>query len=107
MTSHAMGKVEVQSDRAWVVYDEETGRIQHVHRVVTLKGGVEPEEGEVEARVLKMSAKRGGAASRLKTLVVTPAQLDAGATHSVDPKRRALVSKPMRVEGKRPTKPSK
>jgi hypothetical protein len=107
MTLQAHGKIEVESDQAWVVYDAKTGRIHHVHRVVTLKGGTQPESSDVEARVMDIVATKGGKVSQLKTLVVSPEQLHPGATHKVDVKKKSLVSKPIKQDGKRPTKRSK
>jgi hypothetical protein len=101
MTLQITGKIEVESDQAWVVYDEKTGRIQHVHRVVTLKGGTEPKRSEIEARVMDIAAKKGRDVSQSKTLMVSPDQLQPGATHKVDPKKRTLVSKPIKQADKR------
>ncbi len=94
------GKTEVQSDRACVVYDPETGRIHHVHRVVTLRGGAEPQPHEIEARARELATKKGKDALRLKTLMVAPENLRSGAKHRIDVKTNSLVSEPITHEGK-------
>jgi hypothetical protein len=92
------GTIEVQSDQACVVYDAQTGRIHHVHRVVTLRGGAEPPQDTIEARALELAAKKGRNVSQLKTLMVPPERLHPGATHKVDPDTSSLVSEPIRDE---------
>jgi hypothetical protein len=97
------GEIEVQSDHACVVYDAKTGRIHHVHRVVTLKGGEEPKPGEIESRATHIAAQKGRNASELKTLMVAPDRFQPGAKHRVDPQKGTLISEPTRDVGKRPS----
>jgi hypothetical protein len=107
MPLQATDNIEIQSDKAWVVYDSKTGRIQHVHRVVTLKGGIEPNQSEIEDRAMDIAGKRGMTRSQLNILSVSPDQLHPSARHRVDPKKGSLVSEPVEEKDKQPKKGSK
>ena len=104
MKPMVMGNIEVQSDRACAVYDAKTGRIHHVHRVITLKGGAEPTPREIEARARELAGKAGTVAKRWETLMVDPEKLQVRARHKVDVKTRSLVSKPISDKIERATK---
>jgi hypothetical protein len=99
MSLETIGNIEVASDQACVVYDAKTGRIQHVHRVITLRGGDEPKRSEIETRAID-AARKSSPKLQLKTLVVPSEQLYPGATHKVDPKKRSLVSKAIKLKTK-------
>jgi hypothetical protein len=99
MSLETIGNIEVASDQACVVYDTKTGRIQHVHRVITLRGGDEPKRSEIETRAID-AARKSSSKLQLKTLVVPSEQLHSGATHKVDPKKRLLVSKAIKLKTK-------
>ena len=102
MSSETTGNREIASEQTCVVYDA-TGRIHHVHRVVTLRGGTEPKRSDIEARALEIARTRKGARkTQVKTLMVAPDQLQAGSTHKVDPKKRALLSTPIKDKATRP-----
>ena len=102
MSSETTDNREVASDQACVVYDATTGRIHHVHRVVTLRGGAEPKRSDIEARAIEFaSAHKGAGKMQVKTLIVGPEQLHDGATHKVDPKKRSLISTPIKFKGSR------
>ena len=95
-----IGDVELESDQACAVYDANTGRIEHVHRVVTLKGGTNPEPGEIEARAMEFAAQNAKKTSQLKTLLVSPEQLHPGTAHKVDLKTGSIISKPLKQRRK-------
>ena len=101
MNTMMTGNMEVQSDRACVVYDSKTGRILHVHRVITLRGGEDPTKPQIEARALELMTKGKKKAPKVKTLFVNPESLRAGAVHRVNVRTRALVSKPSARLGQR------
>jgi hypothetical protein len=88
--------IELESDHACAVYDAKTGRIEHVHRVITLKGGKTPERTEIEARAIEMATRNGRAASQLKTLLVSADKLHEGARYKVDLKTGSLISEPVK-----------
>jgi hypothetical protein len=93
MASETTDNHEIASEQACVVYDATTGRIHHAHRVVTLRGGVEPKRSDIETRALEIArTQQGTRTAKVKTLMVAPEQLQAGFTHTVDPKKRSLVS---------------
>src|SRR5262249_57937141 len=79
MNTMMTGNMEVQSDRACVVYDAKTGRILHVHRVITLRGGQDPTGPQIEARALELMMKSKKRTAKPKTLFVDPESLRAGA----------------------------
>ena len=53
-----IGDVELESDQACAVYDPNTGRIEHVHHVITLKGGTKPDRSVIEARAIEFATQR-------------------------------------------------
>jgi hypothetical protein len=90
--NHAGATVPVQSIKACVVYDPSNGRIYHGHRVLTLNGGREPTESEIEADALRAVGKRreppGGT---LKVLHVHHEAIERGKRYRVDVRRKELV----------------
>jgi hypothetical protein len=85
------GIAKVRSVKCCVLFDGETGAIQHVHRVVTMEGVTETSAAEMETRALKLAKDHG-----IKTTKVQIAHVDAKAfavraKYKVDPKTRALI----------------
>jgi hypothetical protein len=85
------GTAKVRSVKCCVLFDGETGTIQHVHRVVTMEGVTEKSDAEIEARALKLAKGHG-----IKTTKVQIAHVDAKAfaardRYRVDTKTRALI----------------
>jgi hypothetical protein len=85
------GTAKVRSIKCCVLFDRETGVIQHVHRVVTMEGVAEKTDAEIEAMALKLAKDRG-----IKTKKVQVAHVDAKAfatraRYKVDTKTRALM----------------
>jgi hypothetical protein len=85
------GTAKVRSVKCCVLFDRETGAIQHVHRVVTMEGVTEKTEAEIEARALKLAKDHG-----IKTKKVQIAHVDAmafatRARYKVDTKTQALM----------------
>jgi hypothetical protein len=56
--SQVIGDVEIEFDQICAVYDAKTGRIEHLHRVITPKGGTNPERSEIEARRWNLPPKK-------------------------------------------------
>jgi hypothetical protein len=94
MNTMVTGNFEVQSDRACVVYDAKTGRILHVHRVITLRGGEDPSGPQIEARALELMRTDKKKTPRVKTLLVDSKNFRSGTVPRVNVKTRSLVSKP-------------
>ena len=86
--------VAVQSLKACVVYDATSGQIHHQHRVLTLAGGHEPSEAEMERDALgRVAARRGGPpGGKLAVLHVAPDAMRPDASYRVDVAKRALVA---------------
>ena len=96
----SMPGLEVEVDQLCAVYDAKTGRIHHVHRVITLKGGPHPGRKEIESRALEYAKREGNTTLDLKTVHLSPDQLHPGATHKINPKTGLLVSKPIKINQK-------
>jgi hypothetical protein len=56
--------------RTCIVYSSEDGRIVHVHKEITIAGGLERPEAEIEARARQFAARRGRAPEELRVLFV-------------------------------------
>jgi hypothetical protein len=85
------GTAKVRSVKCCVLFDGETGTIQHVHRVVTMEGVTEKSDAEIEARASKLAKDHG-----IKTTKVQIAHVDAEAfavraRYKVNPKTRTLI----------------
>ena len=93
-TDRAGATVPVQSIKACVVYDAGSGRIHHHHRVLTLVGGYEPSEAEMEQAALhRVAARRSGhPGGTLEVLHIAHDAMHPGALYRVDVSKRALVA---------------
>jgi hypothetical protein len=94
--SQVIGEIEIESDQACVVYDAKTGRIEHLHRVITLRGGTNPERSEIETRTMELAGQNGKKTSRLRTLIVSPEQFRPGREHKVDLETGSIISKQLK-----------
>ena len=88
--------LEVEADQLCAVYNAKTGRIHHVYRVITLKGGSHPSQKEIESRAIENAKREGKTSSNLKTVHLSPDQLHPRATHKINRKTGLLVSKPIK-----------
>jgi hypothetical protein len=93
MVQHFGGTVKVNSAKACVVYQADNGRVHHVHHAITLEGGREPSEGEMENHVLNLVRQRGVTAANLQVLHVAREAIEPGTVYVVDPTSRSLVVK--------------
>lgn len=94
------GTVPVQSCKACVVYDAQTGRIEHTHHAIVLKGGRDIPDDEIAATALDMLRDRGADVAKLKVLHTNPDALEAGIVYAVDVAKRVLVEKRRRTAGR-------
>jgi len=85
------GTVTVQSAKTCVVYDPHSGHIHHVHHAITLRGGREPAQREIEHAALSMARQRAGPETPLAVLHVDHAELVPGTRYEVNIATRALV----------------
>jgi len=88
------GTVPVKSSRTCVVYDPDSGRVHHVHRVVTLEDGQEPSERQIEAHAMEILKRKGRSTEKLKALHLPSDKVEMQQLMSVDPKTGSLISKP-------------
>jgi hypothetical protein len=67
-----------------VVYDLQTGAIQHVHQHIALEGGVIPDHEQVENRAIEIAVGHGRDPLKLKVLHVAADTLQGGKRYKVD-----------------------
>jgi hypothetical protein len=88
---------EIESERAYVVYDTQTGRIRHVHRVTTYRGAAEARSApEDESRARELAVRFGHRPDGLRVLAVTPGDLDFSVPQRIDLK----TLRPIRSEAR-------
>lgn len=87
------GTAAVKSSRTCIVYDE-SGRVHHVHRVVTLEGGREPSEAQIEADALNILKRHGKPVEKMKMLHLPSDKVPMHELLAVDPGTKRLNSQP-------------
>jgi hypothetical protein len=85
------GTAKVRSVKCCVLFDGETGTIQHVHRVVTMEGVPEKSDAKIEARALKLARDHGVKMTKVQIAHVDAKAFAARARYKVDTKTRALI----------------
>jgi hypothetical protein len=84
--------VPIHSKKACVVYDSASGRIRHVHNVVTFVGGREPTDEQIAADALQavnsLPKPYGGV---LQVLHIPHGAVEPGKTYRVDLNKKGLV----------------
>lgn len=88
------GTVSVQSSRACIVYDSDSGRIHHVHEVITFKGGREPTEDEIGADAMNIVRRKGHPTEKLGVLHLPSDKVPRKQAYAVDLRTMELVAKP-------------
>lgn len=98
MNHSTPGIPPVISEQVQVVYDGKTGRIIHVHKVSTLRGGETPSEKDVHTRALEHAAVLHGTEKResMKVISVDPKDFRHGESFKIDTKKLRLVALPQR-----------
>ena len=92
MKFETTGRPRVQSDKACLLYDQKTGEICYVHRVVTIEGADETSEEDIERRARKLAKEVDVDLRGLKAMQVDASQIAPGMRYSVNLKSRALVA---------------
>lgn len=92
MITEGINPLEIESERAYVVYDPHSGAIVHVHRITTFRGGQGLSQQHEEARALAMARQFGHAVERLRVLPVESHDLDQHLRQRVDLGTLRLVS---------------
>ena len=82
---------EIESRRAYVVYDARSGAVIHVHRVTNFRGGESRHPEEEEARAIAMARQLGHTVEGRRVLAVDPADLDRAVSCHVDIRGPRLV----------------
>jgi len=83
----------IQSIKSCVVYDAESGRIFHHHRVLTLMGGREPGQEEIARDALHAARnRRNPPRGSLQVLQVHHEAMEPGRRYRVDVQKRALLA---------------
>jgi hypothetical protein len=91
MEYQAGDSLEVEYERAYVVYDATTGAIVHEHRTTTFSGAEGRSEDEDQERAVELARRMGHREADLQALPV-PADFELQACDQVDVKARRLVS---------------
>jgi hypothetical protein len=92
---------EIESERAYVVYDMRTGRIVHVHRATTYCGAEARSVSADEARARELAVRFGHCPDGLRVLAVAPRDLDLSVPKRIDLKTLRLI--PIGVRTKKGT----
>ena len=83
--------VQPEDEKICVLYNLATGRIVHMHRVITLPGGRKVDDAEMERRIRERSVSTGRDGSGLGVLHVDPNTYKMGAVYQVDVGAKKLV----------------
>jgi len=89
-------RAQVEREGMVVVYDSETGKIAHIHHVVTARGGHHPDDRELERAALEFAAETGARRRSTKRGKLVAAQIDPevfelDVPYKVDIQKRTLV----------------
>jgi hypothetical protein len=76
--------VDKRSPRVCVVYDPVDGRILHVHRLVTLSGGLARSEEEFHERAIELAKKAGHTCSNPSVINVPAGEMERATAYKVD-----------------------
>jgi predicted RNase H-related nuclease YkuK (DUF458 family) len=82
---------EIESRRAYVVYDARSGAVVHVHRVTNFRGAERRHPEEEEARAIAMARQLGHTVEGRRVLAVDPAELDRALSCHVDVGSQRLI----------------
>ena len=94
-----IGTFEVERDSLVVLYEPSTGRIVHMHNVVTVNGGMHPDKNTVEKEALEqLSQTQPSFKEKVALLHVDPSSLKPRTLYKVDTARHVLIE----TEIKRP-----
>lgn len=76
------------------MYDNQTGTILHVHRVVTWRGAKSPTEQEIATVAIELAANDRRQRSRMRVLHVNPESLLPRRHYKVDVEKLTLIPEP-------------
>ena len=90
----------IAEERAFMIYDAESGEVRHLHRVTVFTGAEAPPREEDDARALAAARQLGHRTEKLAVLSIAPADLAASAGCRVDLRSRKLVKKKMEPDAR-------
>lgn len=83
----------IHSRKSCVIYDAASGRIHHLHNVVTFVGGREPSEDQIAADALRVVASLSKPpAGDLHVLHIADGDMERDKKYRVDVQKRVLVA---------------
>jgi len=83
---------QIRSKKSCVVYDAASGRIHHLHDVITFEGGREPAEEQIAADALRVVAGLARPPKgELHVLHIVHESMERGKRYRVDVGRKELV----------------
>jgi hypothetical protein len=91
MEQHAGDPLEIEYERAYVVYDAKTGVIVHHHQTTTFAGAEGLSEAEDEERAVELARRMGHGEEDLQALAVD-ADFEVDPCHRVDVEARRVKS---------------
>lgn len=91
MSFATAGPENVQSAKSRVLFDKSSGAIVHRHSVITVDGGVEPTDEDVDSRSMQVAGELGIDADKTELLRIDEEDLEPGAQYRVDLESRKLV----------------
>lgn len=91
MSIEGTDRFEIESRRAYVVYDARSGAVVHVHRVTNFRGAESRHPEEDEARAIAMARQLGHTVEGRRVLAVDPAELDRAVSCHVDIRTQRLI----------------
>ncbi len=75
--SHKMPPaLKIEGETAYAVYDEETGHIVHLHKVIIFAGATACSSPEAEARALELARRFGHSSQSLRVRAVAPGEIE-------------------------------
>jgi hypothetical protein len=87
---------KLKSVYAIALYDPNSGKIHHIHHVLTMEGSSPMEPQEVEKNVIATAKKLGHDVEKLKVLHTQDLQ-DLSGNYRVDVEKKTLVKLPQRT----------
>jgi hypothetical protein len=90
-----MESLEVARETLVVLYEGETGRIVHTHRIVTFQGGDHPDEATLETQALEQFRQADPKfVQKPRFLHAAPGSMKAETLYRVDLTKNVLVEMP-------------
>ena len=91
MKNESINPFEIESERAYVVYDSRSGEIVHEHIVTNFRNSRAMSIAQEEAQALELAKRYGHTVKGLKVLSVDSRRLNGSAALRVDIKTAKLV----------------